>query len=154
MNTSRLLRILVAADVLLAFASVGAEAFFGWTLPPSLAEYTRLRVSRFPTGSDVIHLLLLATTVLCAFGGWIGLVCFWRFARRLYLVSCASSILLILLSGPSVTTSVGAAFQAMNGLVGGAIIGLVYFSDLARRFEPAPAQTAAPAEMSLGADRG
>ena len=33
MNKSRLLWILVAANVLFAFGSVGAEAFFGWTLP-------------------------------------------------------------------------------------------------------------------------
>ena len=41
----RLLVLLVMVNVLFAFASVGAEAFFGWTLPPSLADYTRLRFS-------------------------------------------------------------------------------------------------------------
>ena len=145
---------LVAADVLLAFASVGAEAFFGWTLPPSLAEYTHTRFTGFTISSagGVIQLFLLATTVLLAFGAWIGLVSYWRFARGLYLVSWATWILLILLSGPRVRTSVGTMFSEMNALVGGVILGLVYFSDLARRFERAPIERMAPA-TSLGTDR-
>jgi hypothetical protein len=36
MNKRHLLWILVAVNVLLTFASVGAEGFFGWTLPPVL----------------------------------------------------------------------------------------------------------------------
>ncbi len=63
---------LVAADVLLAFASVGAEMFSGWTLPPSLADYTRSRVSRLPGPGDAAQLLLLVTCVSCAFAAWIG----------------------------------------------------------------------------------
>lgn len=153
MNKHRLLLILVVADVLLAFASVGAEAFFGWTLPPALAEYTRHRVSGLPTAGDVIPLFLLAATVCLAFVAWIGLLFYWRLARRLYLVSCATGALLILFSGPSVKTSVGAMFTVLNALVGGAIIGLVYFSDLAHRFERAPAESRAPAGTSLGTDR-
>ena len=51
MNKSHLLRMLVAADVLLAFASVGAEGFFGWTLPSPLAEYARNRFSGFSFSS-------------------------------------------------------------------------------------------------------
>ena len=155
MNKNRLLWMLVATDVLLAFASVGAEGFFGWTLPPPLAEYNHTRFTGISISrvGDVIHLLLLATTVLCAFAAWIGLVSYWRFARRLYLVSLALSILLILLSGPRVETSIGAMFSAMNALVGGVILGLVYFSDLARRFERAPVERVTPAETRLGTDR-
>ena len=49
MNKSRLLVVLVVANVLFAFASAGAEGFFGWTLPPALADYARLRVSHVPS---------------------------------------------------------------------------------------------------------
>ena len=143
MNKSRLLVVLVVVNVLFAFASAGAEAFFGWTLPPALAEYTRLRVSHLPSPGEVIQLVLLVTTVCFAFVSWIGLVSYWRFARPLFLVSSAIWILHILVSGPSVRTSVGAMFSVMDAMVGGAIIGLVYFSDLARRFERAPVETAA-----------
>ena len=153
MNKSRLLGMLVAANVLLAFASVGAEGFFGWTLPPALAEYEHTRFAGFSilSAGGVIHLFLLATTALCAFVAWIGLVSHWSFARRLYLFSCATWVLQILVAGPRVTTSIGAMFTVVNATVGGIIIGLVYFSDLARRFERAPVDRVAPAGTSLGA---
>jgi hypothetical protein len=155
MNKSRLLWILVAANIMFTFASVGAEAFFGWTLPPSLARYTHGRFTDFSMAGvgQMFHLLLLATTAAGAFAAWIGLLSYWRFARPLYLVTWACSILLILLSGPSVRTSVGAMFRAMDALVAGAIIGLVYFSDLAHRFERAPIDSAVPAGMNVSADR-
>ena len=50
-----------------------------------------------------------------------------------------------------VTTSIGAMFTVVNATVGGIIIGLVYFSDLARRFEPGSVERVAPAGTSLGA---
>lgn len=152
MNKSRWLYALVAANVLLAFASAGAEGFFGWTLPPSLAEYGRVRFTHFPGPGESMRLFLLATTVLCAFGAWTGLVTHWRHARRLYVASLALSVLLTLVSGPSVRTSVGAMFAELDALVAGAILGLVYFSDLARRFEAGSVPEAA-AQMSLGTDR-
>jgi len=39
-----------------------------------------------------------------------------------------------LVSGPSITTPLGGAFDTLDTLVGGALIGLVYFSGLSRRF--------------------
>ena len=153
MNKSRLLLMLVAIDVLLAFASVGAEMFFGWTLPPPLAAYARHRVSRLPGAGDAFQLLLLGTCVLCAFGAWLGLVNYWRPARRLYLVSWGTWMLLVLLSGPSVKPSVAAMIGVMNALVGGVIIGLVYFSELAQRFERPSVERTAPAGVALGAER-
>jgi hypothetical protein len=41
----------------------------------------------------------------------------------------------------------------MSAVISGVIIGLLYFSDLARRFERVPADQAAPIEMGLGANR-
>ena len=139
MNKQRLLWTLIAADVLLAFASAGAEGFFGWTLPPELAAY-RHTSEEFPWASvgGMSHFIVLAGTTLCAFAAWIALASSWRYARGLYLVSMGMSVFLVLISGPVVTTSIGAMFSTLNGVVSGAIIGLVYFSDLARRFERAP----------------
>jgi len=147
MNKSRVLYALVIADVFLAFGSVGSEAMFGWTLPPALREYTYMRV----TGAgDALRLLLLGAGVLSAFAAWIGLVNFWRHARGLYITACSLDILRILASGPSVRPALSMAIVVMEALVGGAIIGLVYFSDLAQRFER-PA--AVPASGNLGAHR-
>ena len=147
MNKSYLLRLLVALNVLLGFATAGAEGFFAWTLPPALAAYKHAQWTSFSIAGpwDVFRLMLLAITALCAFAAWIGLVSFWRFARGLYLGTIAVHLLYVLLSGARVTTSIGAVFGQLNGLVSGAILGLAYFSDLSRRFEAAPAEQAAPA---------
>lgn len=152
MNHQRLLWILVATNVLLAFASVGAEGFFGWTLPSTLAAYRHARFAELPFSdpSGMFHFVVLAALTLCAFAAWTGLLSSWRFARRLYLVCSAMSVFLVLISGPVVMTSIGAAFRMANGLVSGALLGLVYFSDLARRFEGGPAERAAAAVMHLG----
>ncbi|HEY6194693.1 MAG TPA: hypothetical protein VI504_06575 [Candidatus Eisenbacteria bacterium] len=137
MDRQWLLRILVVVNILLAFASAGAEEFFGWTLPPELAAYAHARFVESPLAnpSATFHIVVLAALTLCAFAAWIGLLYFWRPARRLYLACMAMSVFLALISGPSVATSIGAAFRLMDGLVSGAVLGLVYFSDVAGRFE-------------------
>jgi hypothetical protein len=152
MERQRLLWILVAVNILLAFGSAGAEGFFGWTLPPALAAYEHARFGESPLANPgaAVHLVALAALALCAFVSWIGLLFSWRFARRLYLVCMVMSVFLTLISGPMVVTSIGAAFRMADGLVSGAVLGLVYFSDLARRFESRPAERQAAAAMHPG----
>ena len=155
MNKSRLLWILVIADILLAFGSAGAEALFGWTLPPALREFQhqRFHVNPIAGAFGAFRALLLAITVLAAFGAWIGLLGFWRHARGLYLFSIATWLLFTLLRGGSVDTSVAAVFKALNGLVSGAILGLVYFTELAQRFEHRSAGRSAPVGANFGTHR-
>src|SRR5689334_17896414 len=116
MNRNHLLRTLIVTDILLSFASMGADVLFGWTLPSPLPEYTRSR-----SGVSLFPLLLLALTTWCAIPAWIGLVRFWGPSRRLYLAAWAIWCLQILFAGPRVMTSVAAMFSMMSALVGGAI---------------------------------
>ena len=133
MSRERALVVLVAADVFLAFAGMGVETFFGWTLPGALRDYVRW------SGSFTFRhfglLVLWGLTAACAITAWVGLVNRWWFARRLYVVACAASTVLVLFAGPAVSTPVGAMLDRLNWLVGGAILGLVYFSELSRSFE-------------------
>lgn len=147
MDKTRLLWTLVAADVLLSLGSVGAEAFFGWTLPDVLAD------NRNPGSSGAFHWFLLGVTTLSAFASWVGLVTFWRPARRLYVFALACGVVLALFSGPQVSTSVGVAFSMLNMLVSGVILGLIYFSELARRFERNTVEHSAPAGVSFSTHR-
>jgi hypothetical protein len=75
---------------------------------------------------------------------WLGLLNYWRFSRELYVTAWVFWVLLILLSGPSVMTPVGAMVDTLESVVGGAIMSLVYFSDLSRRFvrDPQPSPIA------------
>lgn len=155
MNKNQLLRTLVVANVVFAFASVGQEVFFSWTLPPALADYTHTRFSSFPdmSAGGALQLLLLATNTLCALAAWIGLLSYRRFSRRLFVLALALTLIHALFAGPSVRTSVGAMFSILDSVVAGAILGLVYFTELARRFERAAVEDTASAAVGLGPDR-
>ena len=154
MNKGRLLWMLVLADLLLSFASVGSEAFFGWTLPPALLAYQHSRVTDFSINGigDVMQLGLLAAACLVAFAAWIGLVGYWRYARGLYLLACGIWLMQVVFEGAVVMLGISLAFRMLNALVSGLIIGLVYFTDLARRFEAQPIESSAPTP-NLGAGR-
>ena len=155
MSKKSLLRFLVAANILLTFASVGVEGFFGWTLPPALAAYNHDRFTGFSSWGlwESFRLMTLAVTTLVAFAAWIGLAGFWHRARGLFLFSLTLAVLDRLIAGPSVTTSMGAAFRMMDSIAAGAIVGLVYFSDLARVFERRPV-TEGSAAWQVGVHRG
>ena len=138
MSRERALVVLVVADVFLAFAGMGVEAFFGWTLPDTLRDYNR-RSGAFNLRQFGL-LSLWGLTATCAIAAWIGLLNRWWFARRLYVIACAATTILTLFAGPAVSTPAGAMLDRLNWLVGGAILGLVYFSDLSRQFERGPTQ--------------
>jgi hypothetical protein len=131
MNKKHLLWFLVVANILLAFGSVGAEGFFGWTLPRDLAAYRHEGWGAW----EVFRVMLVSTTALVGLASWIGLASFWRHARGLFVFSIALDIFFRLVAGPLVTPSIGAAFRMAEAIVTGMIVGLVYFSDLARAFE-------------------
>ena len=133
MSRERALVWLVAADVFLAFSGVGVEMFFNWTLPGPLREYAHgshgFSLSRF------VVLALWAMTSVCAIAAWVGLLNYWWFARRLYVISCVAWLSLLLCSGPSVATPLSHMLHTLNALVGGVILGLIFFSDLSTRFD-------------------
>ena len=135
MKKERALTMLVVADVLLAFTVIGAELVFQWTLPGPLQEYAYPQALSLSSAWAFPLLMLWSATILCTMVAWIGLLNFWWFARRLYVVAWGMWILLMLPSGPSVMTPVGAVVSTVEAVVGGAILGLVYFSDLSRYFE-------------------
>jgi len=148
MNKGRLLWILVLADLFLSFASVGSEAFFGWTMPAALTTWRKDSGFSIHGIGDVLGLMLLSSTCLVAFAAWAGLVSYWRHARELYVVACALWLLEVLFDGPAVMPSVSLVFRLLNAMVGGFIIALVYFTDLARRFESRTAPNGAAAAAS------
>jgi len=134
MNRHRLLVALVLADILTAFSTIGSELFFIWTLPGELQDYALTHNAEiFSHGLFLTP--LWALTVIATVVAWIGLLNLWWFARRLYLGAWIAWMFLLLLSGPSVMTPLGTMFSSAEGVVGGAILGLVYFSELSRHFE-------------------
>ena len=139
MRNDRVLLILVVADFVLVMFTLITEFALSWTLPQPLRGYTssseiRLTdVALFPWWLGVVGATLVS---------WIGLLNYWRPARILYVGAWVAWLGLVALSGPSVMTAPGAAIEKLEHLVGGAIIGLVYFSDVSKRFDESDLETA------------
>ena len=143
MSKERLLLTLVLADVVLAFGVVTSEIAFRWTLPTALLGYSIggfSDPSPWSLGLSALWYVVVGCTVVA----WIGLLNYWRFSRELYVTAWVFWVLLILLSGPSVMTPVGAMVDTLESVVGGAIMSLVYFSDLSRRFVRDPLPVPSP----------
>jgi hypothetical protein len=146
MPRERWLHVLVAADVVLAYATIGAESILHKFLPGPLAEHQRSSwlahdgsaLAWFETG---LWLASVATFVLA----WIALVMYWRRARELYLAAWGLTALSLALRGPAVWTAPGSVLDTVGTLVSGSLIGLVWFSDLAARYGEPQAGAAAPA---------
>lgn len=127
---------LVAADVVLAFATIGVESVMHKFLPPALRE----QQSRSWLESDwsvlaLSELGLWVTSVALFVAAWIALVLFLRRAREIYLAAWALTALSLALRGPAVWTAAGTVLDTIGTLVSGALVGLVWFSDLAARYE-------------------
>lgn len=132
MRKDHLLLGLVVTDFVLVVLTITAEFALNWTLPERLRgyEFGNLGIA----GAMTLFPLWVAI-VLATFVSWIGLINFWQPARVIYAGAWVAWLLLLVAAGPSVTTGAGAAIETLEHLVGGAILALVYFSDLSKRFE-------------------
>lgn len=148
MKREHVLVLLVVLDVLLAFAVIGSEMFFTKFLPDGLRDHVVSQL-RLPTSLwDGVLFVLWTSSICLTLAAWIGFLNLWWFARRLYAIAWTNWTLLVLFSGPSVLTPVGAMFNTLESLVGGLILGLVYFSDLSRYFERSQADIASGARAT------
>lgn len=139
MSKDRLLVVLVAADFFLAIALIVAEVWLHDTLPAPLRSYIVSQSGASGLAAGLFGLSLWSVMASLSFVSWIGLLAGWSVARPLYVVSWITWVLRIASNGPSILSPIGAALDTLETLVGGMIIGLVYFSDLSRRFERDPA---------------
>ena len=75
---------------------------------------------------------IVVSTVLA----WIGLLNLLRPARAVYLGSWCAYLLYVVLTGPTVMSPIGSVLDTAMTMVGGAILGLVYLSELRLGFKP------------------
>ena len=99
-------------------------------------------IAAFRFGTTLLWALWIAV-VITTMVAWIGLLNLVRAARPLYLASWIGYFVLILLEGRVVSAWGALMIEMMTALAGGAILGMIYFSELSARFrplsEPAPA---------------
>jgi hypothetical protein len=146
MKHERVLGILILFEFVLGVLATISYFSLEPFLPASLRDY--LVTDRAATSQLYFTILwgmwiaVVVTTVLA----WIGLLNLLRPARSLYLASWAGYFVLLLLSGPGASLSF--VLEMMTALVGGAILGMIYFSELAAKFRPLSEWVAAEKEKA------
>ena len=149
MSKTGVLHALVLADIGLAFTVIAVEMVLQGTLPPPLRDYVGSQTGG-PAGlTSLVSLSMWATSIALTLVAWIGLLGLWPVARGLYLSAWIAWIGYLVVSGPAVMTQVGGALDTVEAVVGGAILGLVYFSDLARVFDRGTSKGRANAPISV-----
>jgi hypothetical protein len=139
MRNDRVLLFLVVADFVLVMLTFAGEFALNSTLPLPLRDYTS---STHAILTSIVWFPVLMGFAVITLVSWIGLLNYWWPARILYVCAWALWILLVAVSGPSVTPAAVATIEILGNLVGGAIIGLVFFSDLTKRFDDAELEMA------------
>ncbi len=129
MRLERILGGLILFDLVLGIATIVTDKVSAPFLPEPLRAYVAA------SGSGDAALFALWAAILVAMVlGWIGLLNLLRPARTIYLASWCAYLLYVVLAGPTVMTPFGSVLDAAMTLVGGAILGLVYLSELRLRF--------------------
>ena len=135
MNQISILRCLVATEALLGLIGIVADSAGERLLPIEIQQYLARSINADLTSSQATGLGLGVLVVIGVIVGWIGLWRLWRPARLIYTVSWLGGVPLILLLDPVVYyTPIGAMFSEYSILAAGAILGVIFFSDLAEHF--------------------
>ena len=136
MKHERVLGILILSDFVLGVLATISYFVMAPFLPAPLRDYLSTgSVASFRLYNVFLTALWVAVVVTTILA-WIGLLNLARGARPLYLASWVGYLVLLLLSGPVVSASAPFVIEMMTALVGGAILGMVYFSELGAKFRP------------------
>lgn len=129
------LRILIVAALLLPIAAATLDMLAPGLLPPELAAYSESQAEE-PVGVAVSGILLLAL-VVPLLASVVGLWLFKPWARWLYTAVTAAAFLIAPFDPPWVGSSVASSLNDLAILCDGALLALIWFSDLRGRFERA-----------------
>lgn len=134
MKHEKVLSLLILNEVALVILGVASD----FALSPLLPSWLRAHVAAEGVAgfrlNDTLLTALWVIVVVSTVLAWIGLLNLLRAARPLYLASWLGYLILLLLSGPVVSTAASYVVQMMMALVGGAIVGMIYFSELRTKF--------------------
>jgi hypothetical protein len=138
MNLERILVRLVIADIALVAAAIGAGYALEGSLPAALQAY--LAVEREAAGGAGGWALTTLWWGMAAGSvvSWAALVQFWRRGRELYLGVSILWAAYLALSGSRVMSAPEYTLGLLEAMVAGAILALVYFSDLRKEYVKTP----------------
>lgn len=133
MNNPRTLSTLILADILVTVSSAVWDAALGTSPAAEPAAAARIGAGAWTLPGNLGFALWIAVCVGTVLA-WIGLLNHLKEARSLYAASWVGYLALAALREPAVASPVGSVLDLSAGLVGGMILGTVYFSDIAARF--------------------
>jgi hypothetical protein len=135
-NRLRLFRVLIFAQMAIVALAIAASVRLEKTLPDALQSYLRARqdapFDRKEVGVGAAAIILLAAMV----AAWIALLRSWRVGPWIYLATTIAGVMLTLAAGPTVTTAIETALDTSSAAVGGVILAMAFFSDVAPRSRP------------------
>jgi hypothetical protein len=132
MKQKRVLGILILSEFVLGVLATICYRILEPSLPASLRIYTAESSRLYDALLTSLWIAVVVTTILA----WIGLLNLVKPARSLYLASWLGYFVLLLLEGRVVGAWGAFVIEMMAALVGGAILAMIYFSELAAKFRP------------------
>jgi hypothetical protein len=134
MKHQRALGILILSDFILTILSIVSEFALEPFLPASLRAYLATdKAAAFRFGDAIMTSLWIVVAIATVLA-WIGMLNMLRAARSLYLGSWVGNFIWLLLEGQVVGPSVTYVIVNISAIVGGAILWIVYFSELRTEF--------------------
>jgi hypothetical protein len=135
MLTKRSLRLLIFVDMVLVVAGAVVGMIGEAWLPEPLRAFEQARAAAELETKDRILLGAAIPLVLAWLVASIGLMCFWRPARLLYLGCIVGSGVLMLIGGPYISTGLGEALDSISLTLSGFLLALIHFSPLQELYE-------------------
>ena len=131
MRLETILRILIVAAIVLPIAGAVFDTVVPGLMPPELVAYSESKLEE-PLGVvGIVMAALVAPILISAIGLWL----FKPWARWLYTAVTAAAYLLAVFDSPWVGSSMASLLADLANLCDGAILALIWFSDLRGRFE-------------------
>jgi hypothetical protein len=141
MKPDRALPILIYCDIALTFLAIVVDRVWREFLPAPLRDFLKgERALPWRTGDWIVAVswaAVIAATVLA----WIGLLNLWRPARAIYFWSWLAALLLLPLESAWILSPAGYLLDTAASLVGGTLLGVLYFSDAREHFGRTTADT-------------
>jgi hypothetical protein len=136
MKQEKILGILILSELVLGILATISYFSLEPFLPSSLRGYSAPDgIAAFRFGATILTALWIAVLVTTIIA-WIGLLNLARAARPLYLASWVGYFVLLLLEGRVASAWGAFVIEMMTAMVGGAILAMIYFSELAAKFRP------------------
>jgi hypothetical protein len=129
MKVEKILALLVYCDAAITIVSMAVNRAMSWFIQQ---ESTAPRGA----GDFVLTSLWVAVTAATILA-WVGLLNLWRPARAIYFWTWVAALLLLPLESARVFSPAGYMLDTAASLVGGALLGVLYFSNARTYFERA-----------------